>query len=89
MDSSAAITNQQLDAKRTNSGKDNSVADKTKQGTGKMIELDYYISSDEELWPLYTLILNILAQSKLNSDSGELISPTLASSYSKLGLIVE
>ncbi|KAL6210119.1 hypothetical protein ACLB2K_021057 [Fragaria x ananassa] len=49
MGSSAVIKNQQLDAKRTKTSKENSLADKAKQGTEKMIELDYYISSDEEL----------------------------------------
>lgn len=71
MGSSAVIKNQQLDAKRTKTSKENSLADKARQGTEKMIELDYYISSDEELWALCTLILNILAKSNLNSDSGE------------------
>ncbi|XP_050366041.1 uncharacterized protein LOC126784609 [Argentina anserina] len=49
MGTSAVIKDQQLGAKRMKNGKDNSLADKSKQATGKMIELDCYISSDEEL----------------------------------------
>lgn len=48
MDSSAAIRNQQLNGKRNKTEKKQPLADKTKQGTGKMIELDF-VSSDEEL----------------------------------------
>ncbi|XP_048337306.2 uncharacterized protein LOC107427508 isoform X2 [Ziziphus jujuba] len=48
IDSSAAIRNQQLNGKRTKTEKKQPLVDKTKQGTGKMIELDF-VSSDEEL----------------------------------------
>ncbi|XP_024017400.1 protein MCM10 homolog [Morus notabilis] len=45
-DSSEVIRNQQLNTKRNKTEKEQTLADKTKQGTGKMIELDY-VSSDE------------------------------------------
>ncbi|XP_062081787.1 uncharacterized protein LOC133788344 [Humulus lupulus] len=47
-DSSEVIRNQQLNAKRNKTGKEQTSTDKTKQGTGKMIELDF-VSSDEEI----------------------------------------
>lgn len=45
---SSAIRNQQLDAKRKKTEHGQVVLDKTKQNTGKLIELDY-VSSEEEL----------------------------------------
>ena len=47
-DSSEVIRNQKLNAKRNRTGKEQTLTDKTKEGTGKMIELDY-VSSDEEI----------------------------------------
>lgn len=46
MDPSAVIKNQQMDSKRMKTGKEKILIDKTKEGMGKMIELEY-ISSDE------------------------------------------
>ncbi|XP_060961686.1 uncharacterized protein LOC133031924 isoform X2 [Cannabis sativa] len=46
--SSEAMRNQQLNAKRNKTEKEQTSADKTKQGTEKMIELDF-VSSDEEM----------------------------------------
>lgn len=45
---SSAMRNQQLDAKRKKTEHGQVVLDKTKQNTGKLIELDY-VSSEEEL----------------------------------------
>lgn len=50
-DSSGVIGNQQPNAKRNKPDKEQTLTDKTKQGTGKMIELDF-VSSDEEIWAL-------------------------------------
>lgn len=47
MDSSAVIRNQQLNEKRKKTEEKQPLANITKQGTGKMIELDF-VSSDEE-----------------------------------------
>lgn len=49
---SSAMRNQQLDAKRKKTEHGQVVLDKTKQNTGKLIELDY-VSSEEELWVSY------------------------------------
>lgn len=49
---SSAMRNQQLDAKRKKTEDGQVVLDKTKQNTGKLIELDY-VSSEEELWVSY------------------------------------
>lgn len=45
-DSSEVIRNKELSAKRNKTEKEQTLADKTKEGMGKMIELDY-VSSDE------------------------------------------
>lgn len=55
MDSSAVIRNQQLNGKRNKTEKKQPLADITKQGTEKMIELDF-VSSDEEFWASYALL---------------------------------
>lgn len=52
MDPSAAIKNQQMDSKRMKTGKEKILIDKTKEGMGKMIELEY-ISSDEGFWAFW------------------------------------
>lgn len=50
-DSSEVIRNKELRAKRNKTEKEPTLADKTKEGIGKMIELDY-VSSDEGFWSL-------------------------------------
>lgn len=53
---SSVMRNQQLEAKRNKTEqRGQGVVDKTKQNTGKLIELDF-VSSDEELWVSFVKI---------------------------------